>query len=265
MPVIINGTTGISGVDGSAATPAIEGGDTNTGMFFPAADTIAFAEGGVESMRLDSNGNVGIGISSPTARLEVNGLVRARATGGEGGEIRFATPDNSADGLFCDVQTATVSRVYQTQNNSQLILGQLSGTGGIVSVQTEAVERLRVAANGQLSAVVPGGSTLFPAFTARAWVNFNGTGTVAIRASGNVTSITDNDVGTYTLNFTTAMPSANYAIMGGATFPGNSIRTAICGPTEGGVRTTTAARVLTANTGTQTLLDSADVMVAVFV
>jgi uncharacterized protein (AIM24 family) len=43
-------------------------------------------------------------------------------------------------------------------------------------------------------------------------VNFNGTGTVAIRASGNVSSITDNGTGDYTVNFTTAMPDANYAI-----------------------------------------------------
>lgn len=45
----------------------------------------------------------------------------------------------------------------------------------------------------------------------KAWVNFNGTGTVAIRASYNVTSITDNGTGDYTVNFTTAMPDANYA------------------------------------------------------
>jgi len=53
-----------------------------------------------------------------------------------------------------------------------------------------------------------------PIYAARAWVNFNGTGTVAIRASGNVTSITDNGVGDYTLNFTTAMPDTNYAVVG---------------------------------------------------
>jgi len=49
-----------------------------------------------------------------------------------------------------------------------------------------------------------------PIYAARAWVNFNGTGTVAIRASGNVSSITDNGVGDYTVNFTTAMADANY-------------------------------------------------------
>jgi hypothetical protein len=48
----------------------------------------------------------------------------------------------------------------------------------------------------------------------RAWVNFNGTGTVAIRAAYNVTSITDNGTGDYTVNFTTALPDANYAVVG---------------------------------------------------
>lgn len=50
-------------------------------------------------------------------------------------------------------------------------------------------------------------------YKCRAWVNFNGTGTVAIRASGNVTSITDNGTGDYTVNFTTAMPDANYSTL----------------------------------------------------
>jgi hypothetical protein len=48
----------------------------------------------------------------------------------------------------------------------------------------------------------------------RAWVNFNGTGTVAIRAAHNVSSITDNGTGDYTINFTTAMPDANYSVVG---------------------------------------------------
>ena len=51
-----------------------------------------------------------------------------------------------------------------------------------------------------------------PIYPCRAWVNFNGTGTVAIRASGNVTSITDNGTGDYTVNFTTAMSDVNYAV-----------------------------------------------------
>ena len=53
-----------------------------------------------------------------------------------------------------------------------------------------------------------------PSYSARAWVNFNGTGTVAIRASANVSSITDNTTGDYTINFTTAMSDANYSVVG---------------------------------------------------
>jgi hypothetical protein len=59
--------------------------------------------------------------------------------------------------------------------------------------------------------------------SAKAWVNFNGTGTVAIRASFNVSSITDNGVGNYTVNFTNALPDANYfvASMGNPSSVGN--------------------------------------------
>jgi hypothetical protein len=80
----VNGAVTITGVTtvqaGTAAAPAITtAGDTNTGIFFPAADTIAFAEGGVEAMRIDSSGNVGIGTSSPSYKLDVSG--NGRVTG----------------------------------------------------------------------------------------------------------------------------------------------------------------------------------------
>jgi hypothetical protein len=71
MTVVIDGTTGISGVDGTAASPAFEGNDTNTGIFFPAADTVAVTTGGTERMRVASSGNVGIGTSSPLDKIDV--------------------------------------------------------------------------------------------------------------------------------------------------------------------------------------------------
>ena len=76
-----NGTTAAVTIDtsqraafvaGTEALPAITTtGDTNTGMWFPAADTIAFSEGGAEAMRIDSDGDVGIGTSSPSDKLTV--------------------------------------------------------------------------------------------------------------------------------------------------------------------------------------------------
>jgi len=66
MSLILSGTDGLSDVDGSAATPAIRGTDANTGIFFPAADTIAFAEGGAEVARFDSSGNFGLGVTPST-------------------------------------------------------------------------------------------------------------------------------------------------------------------------------------------------------
>jgi hypothetical protein len=63
--------------------------------------------------------------------------------------------------------------------------------------------------------------------TARAWVNFNGTGTVAIRASFNVSSITDNGTGNYIVNFTTALPDSNYAVCGSTDYEGVTVNQAI--------------------------------------
>jgi hypothetical protein len=69
------GATGVATFSaGTVSAPAITTtGDTNTGIFFPAADTIAFTEGGVESMRIDASGNLGIGTSSPAMKLDVTG------------------------------------------------------------------------------------------------------------------------------------------------------------------------------------------------
>lgn len=79
-----------------------------------------------------------------------------------------------------------------------------------------------------------------PVYACRAWVNFNGTGTVAIRASGNVSSITDNGTGDYTVNFTTAMPNANYLVLASSSADSNT--DLVAAPT--GTPLTTSVRVL---------------------
>jgi hypothetical protein len=78
-------------------------------------------------------------------------------------------------------------------------------------------------------------------YTAKAWVNFNGAGTVAIRASGNTTSITDNGVGDFTVNFTTIMVDANYAFnLSRGALPSNGF---IIQPDSSTIPTTAALRV----------------------
>lgn len=79
-------------------------------------------------------------------------------------------------------------------------------------------------------------------FKCRAWVNFNGTGVVAIRASGNVAGITDNGTGDYTVNFTTAMVDANYS----ASVTGGFTRPAVCGQTANN-RTSSSCRFVSEN------------------
>lgn len=113
-------------------------------------------------------------------------------------------------------------------------------------------------------------------YTCKAWVNFNGSGTVAIRASGNVSSITDNGTGDYTVNFTTAMPDANYAVLGLGRAPTSLSATNIAsfGPslttssyTSGTVYTTDYTLKSTSAircTGLSTNYDQFDAQVAIF-
>ena len=102
-----------------------------------------------------------------------------------------------------------------------------------------------------------------PMYSARAWVNFNGTGTVAIRASGNVSSITDNGTGDYTVNFATALPDANYVICGSAA--GNTTNMWSTTPADvTTARTTTAARIATTVQNGVAGVDSTVVNIAVF-
>jgi hypothetical protein len=113
------------------------------------------------------------------------------------------------------------------------------------------------------SASVPTVSGTAPLYMARAWVNFNGTGTVAIRGNGNVTSITDNSTGNYTVNFTTAMPDANYARC--VTAGGNSTGTAsnVQSPYNS-APTTTSLGIVTFNTAWSAVQDCNDINVAIF-
>jgi hypothetical protein len=105
-----------------------------------------------------------------------------------------------------------------TSGTLNIVTGSGSGANAITIDASQAVtmpgtlavtSNQTVGGNLTVTGSITGGS-ISVANSLRAWVNFNGTGTPAIRASGNVTSITDNGTGDYTINFTTAMPDINY-------------------------------------------------------
>ena len=104
-----------------------------------------------------------------------------------------------------------------------------------------------------------------PVYACRAWVNFDGTGTVSIRNSGNVSSITDNGTGDYTVNFATAMEDANYAVghmaLGSAT-QGTSVSFRATAPLAGSFRVSVVQVSVTA--GSNFSIDREFVTMAIF-
>ena len=149
-----------------------------------------------------NTGNVGIGTSSPGSRLEVSSTATSAAAG-------FTSTNTNSAG-FSTLQlknTGASGRSYTIA-----VGGSTSGNPGLFYVydDTAGANRLNITSTGLLQFDSGYGSAA-TAYGCRAWVSFNGTGTVAIRASGNVSSITDLAVGRYQVNFTTSMPDANYA------------------------------------------------------
>jgi len=149
MAITINGTTGIAGVDGSASTPAVQGTDTNTGIFFPAADTIAFGEGGAEVMRINSSGQVLIGTTSPS------GSEKFRVSGTDNAYSVFSDTTNSVNGVF-----------GADGSNSVGFAGTLSNHA--FQFRTNNTERARITSDGNLcvGATSSGGHRL--------WVELSG-------------------------------------------------------------------------------------------
>jgi len=135
---------------------------------------LAFRTNSTERMRIDSGGRVGIGCTpASTIALDVAnaGVIRIRSSGSEGGQIDFNNSSDASVGLSIDVAGTDVGRIFQANNNSTLSIGQLVGTGGVVSFSTAAAERMRIDASGNV-----GIGTSSP--TAKLHVN-SGTGTLA--------------------------------------------------------------------------------------
>ena len=192
---------------GNATAPTITTtGDTNTGIFFPAADTIAFAEGGAEAMRINSSGNVGIGTTSPSARLNI-------ASTGNGYRALFddTTNDNTL-GVYSD---STRIRHIAVNNARGSYKSYGVECNGIVFNATNGAESARITSGGEFLV----GKTTFSTsngFQTRA------DGLVASSRSGSTNSETTWD--TYS---TGASAYRFYVGMGGTVYATNTTISAI--------------------------------------
>jgi len=140
----------------------------------------------------DASGNVGIGTSSPNSSLDI------QASSGEG--LRLSNGGTEYATFQGNTTTGEV-RIGGTYPNFYPTF---------YSGNTEAM-RIDSSSNLKFNS---GYGSVATAYGCRVWVKFDGTGTIAIRGSGNVSSVTDIGTGTYDVNFTTALPDANYSICG---------------------------------------------------
>lgn len=179
MPVTISGTTGITGPDGSASTPSLAGADTNTGVFFPAADTVAIATGGTERVRVSSTGEV------TRYNTDPGGMTIKRTDGvNSNGWLNFVGSDDVVDG---SVRMAT-------------------DVANALTFLTAATERARIDSSGNL--LVGTTSAFDSAYTMSVQVR-NATGGIVIRpGSDNYTAMSFRTAGNTQVGNITVGPSS---------------------------------------------------------
>lgn len=239
MAVIINGTTGITNVNGTAAAPAETGTDTDSGIVY-GTNTVSLATNGTTALTVDSSQNVGIGTSSPTTRLAIGRVDSAS----EGGQIDLCRSSDNASAWAIDVYGNTSTPSLRFVDN------------------VAAASRASIDSSGNFQ-FNSGYGSVATVYGCRAWVAFNGTtAPPTILASGNVTSVTKSAAGTYTVNFTTAMPDANYSAVASVDGVGiGNPAEAMSSVSRG--NTTSAAKVTTISTsGSAT--DYVQINVAIF-
>jgi hypothetical protein len=165
MSITINGTTGIAGVDGSAATPSVQGADSNTGIFFPAADTVAVTTGGTERMRVDSSGGISAGSGTTAISFSIGGILRLPAVTTEERAIEIGNGRTGNGYSYIDFVGDTTYSDYGLriirENNGANANSTIThrGTGALglsctdaapLIFTTNSTERLRIDSAGQI-------------------------------------------------------------------------------------------------------------------
>jgi hypothetical protein len=230
----LGGTTvGKAVFKAATATAAQQAMDTEVGVDVQAYDADLTALGGLaktDGNFIVGNGSTWVAESGATARTSLGlGSIATQASSNvtiTGGSITGITDLTVADG-GTGASSITANSVI-LGNGTSALSGNLvapSTSGNVLTSNGTTWTSAAVPAPAALSTA----SGSAPSYSARAWVNFIGTGTVTIRDSGNVSSVSDNGTGNYVVNFTTAMANANYSApssAGGNAY--NQARMALC-------------------------------------
>jgi len=173
------------------------------------------------------------------------------------GTFTLASPATNTDRTLTlpDVTTTLVGTdATQTLTNKTIASSQL--TGALPAISGAALTGLPVPA--QLSTA----SGSAPSYSCRAWINFNGTAST-IRNSGNVSTLVKNGTGNYTINFSTAMPTADYAVCVGGNLSIGGTETRKLGGIGVLARTTTSFSIITGATHAVSIEDYAEIDVMI--
>jgi hypothetical protein len=246
MAITLDGTNGITTPDVDSTTSVTTPLVTNAGrlaLSATGANIITASTNGAERLRIDSAGALNVGTTSNQGGLITVNRVQSSGVA-QMLTLRCGSSGNlSTFNYFADPVAGTALR--------------FDYGGAYLAIRDGTTERLRIDSSGNLQ-FNSGYGSVATAFGCRAWVNFNGTGTVAIRASGNVSSITDNGAGSYAVNLTTAMPDINYAVVASSRDAGVQATF-----TSTAISSTSVAPVFTLSTAGSSV-DANQVYVAIF-